>query len=114
MHHIDKLFPQAIWKNYNYKVYNVKLKEGKSKHFAHCVLEVWSALYPDKPFGPYNKNIISYSMAAMVYIGLMLKRKVDWQTLLTRNKEDETEYAEVDVPDNFSFFLTKCCGWTCA
>jgi hypothetical protein len=33
-----------------------------------------------------------------------LKRKVDWRTILTRNKEDRMEYAEVDVPDNFSFF----------
>jgi chromosome segregation ATPase len=40
-------------------------------------LEVWSALYPDKPFGPNNKNIISYSMAAMVYAEIELKKKVD-------------------------------------
>jgi hypothetical protein len=33
-----------------------------------------------------------------------LKRKVDWQTVFTRNKEDRTEYAKADVPDNFSFF----------
>jgi hypothetical protein len=43
-------------------------------------------------------------MAAMLYAELELKRKVDWRTLLTRNKEDRTEYAEKDVPDNFSTF----------
>jgi hypothetical protein len=67
-------------------------------------LEVWSALYPDKPFGPNNKNIISYSMAAMVCGEIVLKRKVDWRTVLTRNKEDKTKYAEANVPDNFNFF----------
>jgi hypothetical protein len=103
MHHIDKLFPKAVW-NYNHRVSGVKPSDSKSKHFAHRALEVWSALYPDKPFGPKNKNIISYSMAAMLYAELVLKRKVDWQTLLTRNKEDRMEYAETDVPDNFSFF----------
>jgi hypothetical protein len=103
MHHIDKFFPHAVW-NYNHRVSAVKPSENKSKHFAHHVLEVWSALYPDKPFGPNNKNIISYSMAAMVYTDIVLKKKVDWRTMLTRNKEDRTEYAKADVSDNFSFF----------
>jgi hypothetical protein len=103
MHHIDKRFPRTVW-NYNHKVSGVKLNESKSKHFEHHVLEVWSALYPNRPFGSKNKNIISYSMAAMLYVELELKRKVDWRTLLTRNKEDKTEYAERDVPDNFSTF----------
>jgi hypothetical protein len=76
MHHIDKLFPEAVWK-YNRRVSGVKPGESKSEHFAHRALEVWSALYPDKPFGPNNKNIISYSMAAMVYTEIELKRKVD-------------------------------------
>jgi hypothetical protein len=40
----------------------------------------------------------------MLYAELELKRKVDWQTVLTRNKEDRMEYAERDVPDNFSTF----------
>jgi hypothetical protein len=100
MHHIDKLFLEAVWK-YNHRVSGIKLGESKSKHFAHRALEVWFALYPDKPFGPNNKNIISYSMAAMVYVEIELKRKVDWRTLLTRNKEDRTEYAKADVLDNF-------------
>jgi hypothetical protein len=82
----------------------VKPGERKSKYFAHRALEVWSSLYLDKPFGPNNKNIISYSMAAMVYVEIELKKKVDWQTVFTRNKEDRTEYAKVDVLDNFSFF----------
>ena len=43
MHHIDKLFPRAVW-NYNHKVFGVKPSENTSKHFQHCVLEVWSAL----------------------------------------------------------------------
>jgi hypothetical protein len=103
MHHIDNLFPEAVWE-YNHKVSGVKPGESKSKHFAHHALEVWSALYPDKSFGPNNKNIISYSMAAMVYAEIELKRKVDWRTIFTRNKEDRTEYAKVDVPGNFSFF----------
>jgi hypothetical protein len=104
MHHIDKLFPEAVWK-YNHRVFGVKLGENKSKHFAHRALsEVWSALYPDKPFGPNNKNIISYSIAAMVYVEIVLKRKVDWRTVFTRNKEDITEYAKGDVPDNFKIF----------
>jgi hypothetical protein len=103
MHHIDKLFPQAVW-NYNHRVSGIKLSESKSKYFAHRALEVWSALYPDKPFGLNNKNIISYSMAAMVYAKIVLKRKVDWRTVFTRNKEDRTEYVEADVPDNFNFF----------
>jgi hypothetical protein len=106
MHHIDKLFPEAVWE-YNHKVSGVKPGERKSKHFAHHALEVWSTLYPDKPFGPNNKNIIFYSMAAMVYAEIELKRKVDWRTVFTRNKEDRTEYAKADVPDNFSFFPQK-------
>jgi hypothetical protein len=104
MHHIDKLFPDAVWE-YNHRVSGVKPKESKSKHFVHRALEVWSVLYPDKPFGPNNKNIISYSIAAMVYAEIELKRKVDWRTLLTRNKEDRTEYAKVYIPDNFNSFL---------
>jgi hypothetical protein len=76
MHHIDKLFLEAVWE-YNHRVSGIKLGESTSKHFAHRAFEVWSALYPDKPFGPNNKNIISYSMAAMVYIEIELKRKVD-------------------------------------
>jgi hypothetical protein len=96
MHHIDKLFPYAVW-NYNHKVSGVKLSESTSKYFAHRALEVWFALYLDKPFGSKNKNIISYSMAAMLYAELELKNKVDWHTLLTRNKGDRTEYAERDV-----------------
>jgi hypothetical protein len=103
MYHLDKLFPEAVWK-YNHRVFGVKPGESKSKHFVHRALEVWSALYPDKPFGPNNKNIISYSMVAMVYVEIELKRKVDWRTLFTRNKEDKTEYAKADVPDNFNFF----------
>jgi hypothetical protein len=102
-HHIDKLFPEALWK-YNHRVSGIKQGESTSKHFAHRALEVWSALYPDKHFGPNNKNIISYSMAAMVYAEIELKRKVDWRTMFTRNKEDRTEYAKADVPNNFSFF----------
>jgi hypothetical protein len=77
MHHIDKLFPQAVW-NYNLKAYGVKPSENTSKYFAYRALEVWSALYLDKSFGSKNKNIISYSMAAMLYAELELKRKVDW------------------------------------
>jgi hypothetical protein len=103
MHYIDKLFPEAVWKS-NHRVSGIKPGEIKSKYFAHRALEVWSALYPDKSFGPNNKNIISYSMAAMVYAEIELKRKVDWRTVFTRNKEDRTEYAKADVPDNFSFF----------
>jgi hypothetical protein len=103
MHHIDKLFLEVVWK-YNHRVSGIKPGENKSKHFAHRALEVWSVLYPDKPFGPNNKNIISYSMAAMVYVEIELKRKVDWRTVFIRNKEDRTEYAKADVPDNFSFF----------
>jgi hypothetical protein len=103
MHHLDKLFPEVVWK-YNHRVSGVKPGESKSKHFAHRALEVWSALYLDKPFGPNNKNIISYSMAAMVYAEIELKRKVDWRIVFTRNKEDRMEYAKADVPDNFSFF----------
>jgi hypothetical protein len=103
MHHIDKLFPEVVWE-YNHRVSGIKSGENKSKHFTHRALEVWSALYPDKPFGPNNKNIISYSMAAMVYAEIELKRKVDWQIVFTRNKEDRTEYAKTDVLDNFNFF----------
>jgi hypothetical protein len=61
-------------------------------------------LYPDRPFGSKNKNIITYSLAAMLYTELELKRKVDWQMVLTKNKEDRMEYAERDVPDNYSTF----------
>jgi hypothetical protein len=66
-----------VW-NYNHKASGVKPSESTSKHFAHHALEVWSALYPDKPFGSKYKNIISYSMAAMLYAEMVLKRKVDW------------------------------------
>jgi hypothetical protein len=67
----------AITRKYNHRVFGIKPSESKSKHFAHRALEVWSTLYPDKPFGPNNKNIISYSMVAMVYAKIELKRKVD-------------------------------------
>jgi hypothetical protein len=92
-----------VW-NYNHKVFGVKPSESTSKYFAHRALEIWSALYPNKPFGSKNKNIISYSMATMLCAELELKRKVDWQTLLTRNKGDRIEYAERDVPENFNTF----------
>jgi hypothetical protein len=39
MHHIDKLFPEAVWK-YNHRVSGVKLGESTSKHFVHRALEV--------------------------------------------------------------------------
>ena len=103
MYHIDKLFLEAV-RLYNHKNSSVKPKQIKSKHFAHCVLEVWSALYPNKPFGPDNKNIISYSMVAMVYAKIEPKKKVDWQLVFTKNKEDRTEYTKADILDNFSFF----------
>jgi hypothetical protein len=106
MHHIDKLFPEAVWK-YNHRASSVKPKESTSKYFAHRALEVWSVLYPDKPFGPNNKNIISYSMVAMVYAEIELKRKVDWRTLLTRNKEDRTGYTKANILDKFTFFQEK-------
>jgi hypothetical protein len=57
LHHIDKLFLEAVWE-YNHRASGVKPKESTSKHFAHRALEVWSVLYPDKSFGPDNKNII--------------------------------------------------------
>jgi hypothetical protein len=103
MHHIDKLFPHAVW-NFNHKVSGVKPSENKSKHFEHCALEVWSVLYPKKPFGSKNKSVISYSLVVMLYAELELKRKVDWRTVFSRNKEDRMEYAERDVSDNFSTF----------
>jgi hypothetical protein len=37
----------------------------------------------------------------MLCTELVLKRKVDLWTVLIRNLEDRTEYAERDVPDNF-------------
>jgi hypothetical protein len=103
MHHIDKLFPQEVW-NYNHKASGVKPSKSTSKYFVHHALEVWFTLYLDKPFGSKNKNIISYSMAAMFYAELVLKRKVDWPSLLTRNKGDRMEYVQKDVPDNFNTF----------
>jgi hypothetical protein len=106
LHHIDKFFPEAVWE-YNLRASGVKPKENKSKHFTHLALEVWSVLYPDKPFCPNNKNIISYSMAAMVYAEIELKRKVDWRTRLTRNMEDRTGYTKADIPNNFTFFQEK-------
>jgi hypothetical protein len=39
MHHLDKLFPEAVWK-YNHKVSSIKPGETKSKHFVHRALEV--------------------------------------------------------------------------
>ena len=39
----------------------------------------------------------------MVYAEVELKRKVDWRIVFTRNKENRTEYAKIDVLDNFSF-----------
>jgi hypothetical protein len=46
-------------------------------------------------------------MAVMVYAEIELKRKVDWRTLLTMNKEDRTGYAKANIPDNFTFFQEK-------
>ena len=103
MYHIDKLFPEAVWP-YNLKNSSVKPNQSKSKYFAHRAFEVWSALYPNKSFGLDNKNIISYSMATMVYAEIELKKKVDWRTIFTRKKEDRMEYAKADILDNFSFF----------
>ena len=103
MYHIDKFFPEAVWP-YNHKKSGVKPKQNKSKHFVYRALEVWSALYPNKSFGLDNKNIISYSMAAMVYVEIELKKKVDRRTIYTRNKENRTEYDKVNIPNNFSFF----------
>jgi hypothetical protein len=49
-------------------------------------------------------------MAAMVYAKIELKRKVDWRTLLTRNKEDRTGYAKADIPHT-SIFSKKKTGF---
>ena len=76
MYHINKIFLEEVRLN-NHRVSSVKPKESKSKYFVHRALEVWSALYRDKSFGLNNKNIISYSMAAMVYVEIELKKKVD-------------------------------------
>jgi hypothetical protein len=100
MYHIDKLFPFAVW-SYNHNASGVKPSESTSKHFKHWALEVWSALYPERPFGPKNKNIISYSFTAMLYAELVLKRKVDWRTVFTSNLDYRMEYAERDIPDSF-------------
>ena len=103
IHHIDKFFSEAVW-NFNHRVSGVKPSEIESKHFVYRALEVWSALYLDKFFGPNNKNIIFYSIIAMVYIEVELKKKVDWRIVFTINKEDRTKYAKANIPDNFSFF----------
>ena len=75
MPHINKFFLEVVWL-YNHRVSGVKLKESKSKYFSHCALEVWSVLYPDKPFGPNNKNYFLF-YGAMVYVEIELRRKVD-------------------------------------
>ena len=40
----------------------------------------------------------------MVYAEIELKKKVDWQTIFIKNKENRTEYAKADIPNNFNFF----------
>ena len=103
MYYIDKLFPKTVW-SYNHKNSSVKPKESKFKYFEYRALEVWSALYPNKSFGPENKNIISYSIMVMAYAEIELKKTVNWQTVLTGNKEDRMEYTKADIFDNFNFF----------
>ena len=103
MHHLDKFFPEVVWK-YNHKVFGVKPGESKSKYFVLHAFEAWCALYPDKSFGLNNKHIISYFMAVMVCVEIELKRKVEWQIVFTKNKEERTKYAKADVLDNFNFF----------
>jgi hypothetical protein len=76
MYYTDKLFPSAVW-SYIHNVSSVKRNESTSEHFKHRELEVWSTLYLERPFGPKNKNIISYSFTAMLYVELVLKKKVD-------------------------------------
>ena len=76
IYYIDKLFPEVVW-SYNHKNFDVKPKQSKSKYFVLRAFEVWSALYPNKFFGLDNKNIISYSVAAMVYAKIELKKMVD-------------------------------------
>ena len=75
--------------------------ESALEHFTHRALEVWSALYPIRLFGHANKNIILYSMAAMLYVRLNLIKKVEWPMLVTKKKDDKMEYGHRDVPDNF-------------
>jgi hypothetical protein len=87
MYHIDKLFPSAVW-SYNHNVSGVKPSESTLEHFKHRVLEVWSTLYSERTFGPKNKNIISYSLTTILYVELVLKRKVDWRMVFTRNLEE--------------------------
>jgi hypothetical protein len=49
MCHIDKLFPSMVWK-FNHNVFGAKPSNSTLEHFAHCAVEVWSILYPTKPF----------------------------------------------------------------
>jgi hypothetical protein len=76
MCHIDKLFPCVVW-DYNHNISRMKPSKSISKHFVHRALEVWSVLYLEKSFELKNKNIFSYSMAAMLYVDLELEKKVD-------------------------------------
>jgi hypothetical protein len=50
MCHIDKLYPHVMWK-LNHNFFGVKSGESISKHFVLHAMEVWSTLYPIKPFG---------------------------------------------------------------
>ena len=43
-------------------------------------------------------------MAAMIYTQIESKKKIDWQTVVIRNKEDRMEYPKINILNNFSFF----------
>jgi hypothetical protein len=68
MCYINKLFARPMWK-LNHNVFGVKHGKSILEHFAHQAMEVWCTLYPTKPFGVQNKDIISYSMAVCRVIG---------------------------------------------
>jgi hypothetical protein len=69
MCYINKLFARPMWK-LNHNVFGVKHGKSILEHFAHQAMEVWCTLYPTKPFGVQNKDIISYSMAVLLYAEL--------------------------------------------
>ncbi len=99
MYHIDKLWPRECHKNHN-RDYCCNPRTCNDKHFVHRAEQVCRVLFRDKL---RNKGNINYTLAAMVYSKLVLKRKVDWSTFPTTSQfplllsKDQR-----DIPDSYN------------
>jgi len=104
MYHIGKLWPRDCHE-VNTKNFACKPGMCNDDHFIYHGHEVWQALFGDRP---RSKDYFNYSLLAMVYAELILKRKVDWRTFPTTARELlQIGRNQKDIPDSFDLNSTE-------